>query len=366
MRDFVDNELFIGDFVLVNNIARYQIMRKNPMTFLGIVCKITPTLCQVCLCAQGDKEHHYLEVKNILDKPPKMVYSVKNVNVYKITDEYLDYDFNDIDYILDIYGNNYSSYKNKKLNLTKQQFGEICKQPVSYGDLVLICEKNKFTYGIIISNDIVFTAEGLYYDNAKVFKINTLSSHEEMIRDIIYSSYKRHCEYQIKITMTQNIGDVYTNGRGKIYYLYLGLCTLKELVKDSSILQERIVSKVYNGSYHFYLKFEVEKEGLYHLNKFKNSCDINSFLKALCDSIKATQGYSGVNPELNGLVGYKKYKKFDKIVEHIDLKVPNEVLFVSFNNNITICDEHKLLDIMKNWEKLGINIRAYKLKMLGE
>lgn len=367
MRDFVGNELSVGDFVLVNNIVfGTKNMRRNPMTFLCIVCKVKSTLCEVCLCSEGDKEYHYLEVKSIFEKPPKSTYSAKSVNLYKISDEYLDYDFNDLKYILDIYGNNLSIYKNKTLQQSKQKFGEVSKQQVFYGDLVLICEKQKFVYGVVVANEIVFTAEGLYYDKAKIFKITTLSSKEEMIKNTIYSLYKKYSEYQIKNTISQSIGDVYTNGRGNTYYLYLGNGILKELVDKENSLQEEIVSKVYNGNYHFYLKFDITREGLRHLNKFKNSLDTKSFLNAFFDSVKATQGYSGVTPELNGLVGYKKYKKFDKKVEHIDLKVPDEILFVAFNNNITACEEHKLLDNMRHWKKVGIKIRSYKLKMLGE
>lgn len=367
MKDFVGNELSIGDFVLVNNIVfGTKDMRKNPMTFLCIVCKITPILCEVCLCSQADKDYHYLEARSVFENPPKNTILVKSVNLYKISDEYLDYGFNDLKYVTDIYGNNYSSYKNKKLQLSKQKFGEVCKQQVCYGDLVLICEKEKFVYGIIVANELVFTAEGLYYDKAKVFKINNLSCQEEIIKNAISSLYKEFCEHQIKNTISQSIGDVYTNGRGNTYYLYLGYGILKELIDKENTLYEEIVSKVYNGYYHFYLKFDMTREGLVHLNKFKNLLDTKSFLNAFFDSIKATQGYSGVNPELNGLVGYKKYKKFDKKVEHIDLKVPNEILFVAFNNNITDCEEFKLLDAMRHWKKVGIKIRSYKLKMSGE
>lgn len=365
MEDFVGNKLSVGDFVLVNNII-FSKNKHNPMTFLCIICKLTPTLCEVCLCSQGDKDYHYLEVRSILDKPPKRLILVKNINLYKISDEYLDYDFNDFEYILDIYGNNYSSYKNKTLQLSKQKFGEISKQQVFYGDLVLICEKEKFMYGIMVANDIVFTAEGLYYDKAKIFKINTLSSKEEMIKSVIYSLYRKFSEYQIKNTVYQSIGDVYTNGRGNTYYLYLGNGILKELIEKENSLQEEIVSKVYNGYYHFYLKFDMTKDGERHLNKFKDLLDTQSFLSAFFDSVRATQGYSGVNPELNGLIGYKKYKKFDKKVEHIALKVPSEILFVAFNNNITACEECKLLNNMKHWKKVGIKIRSYKLRMLGE
>lgn len=349
MIDFVGRKLFLYDIVLYSSMNGKSVIgnNNNNITLLYQVIDVDACSCKLKLYETTITLNLFLSRIEKCGNPSLLCKISKDMNGLKP---------NDIGYINRLNGNT--------INAKKKSFGEIFYQSVSIGDLVLVFDdyNNKYMYGLIVGSNLVFLGNGLYLEDIPVFKIKELDDIDKDIKNILISKYQKYSQEKLLYSKSQNVGDVYTSGKGYIYYLYLGECEVLELVSQNGEITTKIVSKLYNGKYHLYLKFNIKNEGNKLLEDFKKVGSKEEFIKSYCRVLEKEQSSRGVDPALNGLVGYKKLKSFDKKVCDIDMTYfPNEILFISWNNHVQTYDKNPLDYIINYWKKRGLTMRCYKL-----